>query len=150
MGTLGLGVVGCGTISKTYLKRLPGFDVLRLVAVADVRDGVAEKQAAEHGIPRWYDSTEALLADPDVDLVLNLTPPLMHAEVALAALRAGKHVYNEKPLAATLEQGRQLVAGFRRPPESSAAVEDHGDPGKPDAPGPQPVRRGGGLAEHGG
>ncbi len=103
-----VGVVGCGNISGIYLKnarRLAEFDI---VAVAD-RDGDrARTRAAEFDIPRAC-SAEELLADADIELVLNLTPPDAHAPIALAALDAGKSVYNEKPLAVEVADGRRIV-----------------------------------------
>ena len=101
-------ILGCGHVSDQYfagLRREP----LELVACADLDLNRAEQKAAEHSVPRAC-SPDELMADPDVDLVVNLTPPLAHADVSLTALRAGKHVWSEKPLAATLEQARELVA----------------------------------------
>jgi predicted dehydrogenase len=68
----------------------------------------AKAKAAEFQIPRVL-SFEQILADPQVDVVLNLTVPRAHAQVSLAALEAGKHVYSEKPLATSVEEGRRLV-----------------------------------------
>ena len=99
-------VLGCGHVSDLYFvgcRREP----LELVACADLDLNRAEQKAAEHRVPRACSPEELL---PDVDLVVNLTPPLAHADVSLAALRAGKHVWSEKPLAATLEQAREVVA----------------------------------------
>ena len=87
---LGVGLIGCGVISGAYLKAAPGFPVLNMVACADVRPEAAEAVAAEYGLRAL--SVEALLADPGVDVVLNLTTPAHHASVDLAALAAGKHV----------------------------------------------------------
>lgn len=103
-----VGVVGCGAISAQYLRtiaRLPG---LHLVAVADLDPGRAREAA-------WpYPGVEVLavpelLADPRVDVVLNLTVPAAHAEIALRAIAAGKHVYGEKPLAATTGDARRVL-----------------------------------------
>ena len=69
----------------------------------------AQRKAAEHGIPKAYASGMELIADPDIDLVLNLTTPQAHYEYNLAALKAGKHVYTEKPLAMTFAEGKELV-----------------------------------------
>src|SRR5699024_9202362 len=67
------------------------------------------KRAQELGIDHVYESVDALLADPEVDVVLNLTVPEVHVKYNLAALRAGKHVYTEKPLAATFAEGKQIM-----------------------------------------
>lgn len=105
---LGVGVVGCGNISSIYLENSAKFVNLEPVACADLVPERAEAQAEKHGVPKAC-SIEDLLADPAVDIVLNLTVPKAHAEVAGAALAAGKHVYNEKPLALEIEEARSLL-----------------------------------------
>lgn len=106
---LGVGMIGCGNISAQYLKNIPGLSSLRLVAVADLDSDRAREVAAAHEGVRALTVPE-LLADPEVDVVLNLTIPAAHAEVSLAAIAAGKHVYGEKPLTATVAEGRQVLA----------------------------------------
>ncbi len=103
-----VGVIGCGTISGIYLKTIKHLKILEAVACADLFLERAQERAAEFEVPRAC-SVEALLADPEVELVINLTIPAAHAEVALAALQAGKHVYNEKPLAISREDARRLL-----------------------------------------
>jgi predicted dehydrogenase len=103
-----VGVVGCGNISSAYLRIMPTFEALEVVACADMLEERARARAAEFNVPRAYGVAE-LLADPAVDLVVNLTTPQAHAEVGLAALEAGKHVYTEKPLAVSREDGRRMV-----------------------------------------
>lgn len=116
--SLRVGVVGCGVISRIYLANLgPGADPAGpraldpdtvVTAVADLDATRAADRAAEFGVRAL--SVPALLADPDVDLVLNLTIPAAHAEVSRAALEAGKHVYVEKPLALDTAAGESLLA----------------------------------------
>ena len=96
---LRVGVVGCGIIAARYVKDSVAFEHWRPVACADLDPGLTESFAAEHGLRP--SSVEALIADPELELVLNLTPPKAHAPVVRASLAAGKHVYTEKPLAAT-------------------------------------------------
>ena len=105
---LGVGVVGTGNISMTYMRNAALFPGVRLVACADASAKAATARAAEYGIRAV--PVDALLADPEVDLVLNLTIPAAHTDVSLAALTAGKHVFTEKPLATTAADGRRLVA----------------------------------------
>ena len=93
-----IGIVGCGNISGIYLKNLAQFENLEVVAVADIDAEKATAQAAAFGISR-AESVDELLAGDDVDLVVNLTVPAAHAEIALRVLQSGKSVYNEKPLA---------------------------------------------------
>ena len=92
------GIIGCGTISATYLKNARLFQAFDVVAVADTRLEAAQARAAEFGVPKAL-SVEALLDDPEVEIVVNLTPHRVHGQVGLRVLDAGKHVYNEKPLA---------------------------------------------------
>jgi predicted dehydrogenase len=104
-----VGIVGCGAISGIYCENLGAFDSTRLAACADLDEDKAHAQAEAFGIPRVL-STDALLRDPEVDLVLNLTVPAAHAEIALGAVQAGKHIYNEKPLTIDLREAEQLLA----------------------------------------
>lgn len=111
MKTIKIGMVGVGAISGIYLKNITGkFKEIELVAVCDLVKEKAEKAVEEYGIPKIYDTMEELFADDEIDLVLNLTRPYEHFDVTWAALKAGKNVYSEKPLGATLEEGEKLVA----------------------------------------
>ena len=103
-----VGVIGCGKISGIYLENGATFDDVEIVACADLVLERAEAQAQAYGVPRAC-SPEELLADEEVEIVLNLTVPVVHAEVSLAALEVGKHVYTEKPLAVSLEDGRRML-----------------------------------------
>jgi predicted dehydrogenase len=104
---LGVGLIGCGNVSRQYLPNGPRLDGLRYVACADVDAAAAERAAAEHDLEPC--TPDELLQRPDVDVVLNLTPPDWHAEVALKAIAAGKHVYTEKPLATSVERAREVL-----------------------------------------
>lgn len=105
-----VGMVGVGCISGIYLKNFKEtFKDVQLVAVCDLIRERAEKAQKEYNIPKIYDTMEELFADPEIDMVLNLTRPYQHYEVSKAALEAGKHVYSEKPLGADWEEGTALV-----------------------------------------
>jgi predicted dehydrogenase len=108
MTPVGVGLIGAGTISDTYLKNLTAFPDVGVRMIADLDLERAAAQAARHGVPRSGSSAE-LLADPDIEIVVNLTVPVAHVEVGLAALEAGKHVWAEKPLALDREGGRKLL-----------------------------------------
>ncbi len=109
-----VGVIGCGTISEIYLKNLTTrFDNVEVAAVADLVDERAAAKAAAHGIPRAC-TVEELLADPSVEVVLNLTVPSAHAEVSMAALAAGKHVHSEKPFAISMKDADRTLALARK------------------------------------
>lgn len=102
-----IGLIGCGNISGIYLKNCLAYENLNVVACADMDVARAEARGREYGVAAR--SVDALLADPDIQLVINLTPPLAHAEINLAALEAGKHVYTEKPLATTRAAGLKIL-----------------------------------------
>jgi predicted dehydrogenase len=104
-----VGIIGCGNISGIYFQAGKTFDILDVVGCADLLPDRAKAKAEEHGC-KAYASPEALLADPDIQIVMNLTIPNAHASVAFAALEAGKCVHNEKPLAITRDDGRKMLA----------------------------------------
>lgn len=110
---LRIGIVGTGNISGIYIQNLQAYPETEVVACADVDVVRARAVASHNGIPNAL-SPEDLIAHADVELVLNLTPPGGHAEVALAAAAAGKHVYNEKPLTVEFGDGRALMAEAQR------------------------------------
>jgi len=104
----GVAIVGCGNISNQYLKNLTRFPDVQVLFCADIDADRAKSQAAAYGVPA-SGSVQQALEHPDVRLVVNLTIPAAHAEVASAAIAAGKHVWNEKPLAPDVAAGRALL-----------------------------------------
>jgi predicted dehydrogenase len=109
MDPVRIGVIGCGAISPAYLNAAKVFPVLRVVACADANADAARARAAEFGVPRSC-SVDELLVDPAVEVVLNLTVPRAHVPVSLRAIDAGKHVYLEKPLGVSRDEGARLMA----------------------------------------
>jgi predicted dehydrogenase len=105
---LNVGIVGCGTISAAYLTTLARLPTARVVAAADLDRSRAESVARAHAGVRAL-SVDELMSDDSVELVLNLTVPAAHAEIALQAVGAGKSVYCEKPLAATTADARHVL-----------------------------------------
>jgi predicted dehydrogenase len=105
---LKIGVVGCGSVSMAYMRNAPLFRGVEITACADLNADAAANRAAQFGL-RAMD-VDSLMADRDIDLVLNLTVPASHFDISTQALSAGKHVFTEKPLAVTAKAGRQLVA----------------------------------------
>ncbi len=103
-----VGVIGCGAISGAYFSQCPKFEILEVAACADLLPERAQAKAAEYGIAKAC-SVDELLADPSIDIVINLTIPKAHFSVAMAAVQAGKSVWNEKPLTITRAEGRQLL-----------------------------------------
>lgn len=102
----GVGIIGCGNISGAYFKLIPTFRNLKLVACADINPAASKARSEEFGVPAQ--EIGDLLANPEVDVVVNLTIPEAHYPVSKQALEAGKHVYSEKPFVLSLEQGEDL------------------------------------------
>lgn len=107
MSTLKVGIIGCGSISRRYTKGIARFDSLQLVGCADLVQELADRLAADSGI-RAYSGIDELLADPEIDIVVNITPPVAHRAVTLQALEAGKHVYVEKPITVDVSEAIEL------------------------------------------
>lgn len=104
-----VGIIGCGNISGIYFQAGKTFDIIDIVACADLILERAEAKAKEFNIPKAC-TVQELLADPEIEIVINLTIPKAHAEICLAALEAGKNVHVEKPLAVTREDGQKILA----------------------------------------
>lgn len=113
MKKINIGLIGCGVISDIYLTNCSRFEHLNVIAVADLERGRAEQKAQEHGIP-YVLSVNELICHEEIDIVLNLTPPGGHYTLCLQALNAGKHVYVEKPLSASLQEGKELLATAKK------------------------------------
>lgn len=109
MKPVSVAMIGVGCISGIYLENITGvFQELSLLGVCDLVRGRAEAAQAKYRVPKRYETMHDAFADPEVDIVLNLTRPYEHFAVTRAALEAGKHVYSEKPLGASLEEGVKL------------------------------------------
>ena len=109
MTPLGLGIVGTGNIAGAYARDILTHPQVRLAAATDLDASRAEAFGAEHGCP-IHESLDDLLADPAVDIVVNLTVHHAHHEVTKRALEAGHHVYSEKPMALRSSEAHELVA----------------------------------------
>ncbi|HUU09272.1 MAG TPA: Gfo/Idh/MocA family oxidoreductase [Phycisphaerae bacterium] len=125
-----IGIIGCGNISETYLRMCSRFENLRVAACADLdMDRARAKAAAFPGVRAL--TVDELLADKQIRIVVNLTTPQAHASVALAALKAGKSVHNEKPLAILTRRGKaaqfacvlEPVAKGREPAVTAVEVQ---------------------------
>jgi predicted dehydrogenase len=102
-----VGIVGCGVISRHYAENAAAFDAFEIVACADLDQARAADLARRHDLAAT--SVDELVADPGIDVILNLTPPQAHAAVIGAAVAAGKHVYTEKPVASTVAQAAAVL-----------------------------------------
>ena len=109
MKTFNVGIIGIGDISDVYIKNLKKYKMVEIVACASRGLDKAQKKAGQFQIPKAYASGFDLIADPEIDIILNLTTPAAHFELNKAALLAGKHVYTEKPLAATFAEAKILI-----------------------------------------
>ncbi|CAM2151086.1 Gfo/Idh/MocA family oxidoreductase [Pararobbsia alpina] len=103
-----IGIIGCGNISDAYFKGAARSQLIKVKACADLRHEAAQAKAELYGVQAL--SVEALLADPEIEIVINLTVPAAHAPVCMQVLNAGKHVYLEKPLSAQLAAAREVIA----------------------------------------
>jgi len=102
-----IGIIGCGNISPIYLQAGRVFEIFDIKGCSDIIPERSAAKAAEFGCKQM--TNDEIFADPEIDIVLNLTPPLVHAEIAMGSLNAGKNTHGEKPLAVTREDGRRIV-----------------------------------------
>ena len=110
---MNIGVVGCGVISTAYIRGAERSQHISVKSVADIREEAAKAQASVMGV--GFASIDEMLADPSIEIVINLTVPNAHAEVSTRIIEAGKHVYSEKPLTISVREARDLLqlAGSR-------------------------------------
>lgn len=107
-GPVGVGFIGAGNISDQYLTNMVTFPDVKVLFIADIDLDRARSQAEKYGVP-GSGSVDDLLANPEVEIVVNLTIPAAHAEVDLKCIAAGKHVWSEKPYATTREDAREVA-----------------------------------------
>lgn len=106
-----VGIVGCGNIcKKAYVPGLRACSGIELAGCADIDTAKAKALAAEMQIPKAYESPEALIADDDIEIVVNLTIPAVHAPLNQKILAAGKHAYTEKPFAVTRAEAKAVLS----------------------------------------
>ena len=102
-----VGLIGCGHIAETYFRAHKYFNNFKIIKCADIRHDAAKKCASTYGIEAL--SVKELLNDREIEIILNLTIPKAHYEVAKKALLHNKHVYSEKPMAINLNHGKELL-----------------------------------------
>jgi predicted dehydrogenase len=105
-----VGIIGTGFIGPAHIEAIRRLGFVEVVALCDANLADAQQKARQLGVPHAYASVEALLAHPGLQVVHNCTPNHLHAEINRQILRAGKHVFSEKPLCMTVEEARELVA----------------------------------------
>jgi predicted dehydrogenase len=104
------GIIGCGNV--TELKSGPAFNKVehsRIAAVMRRNGSLAEDYARRHGVPKWYADADLLINDPEVNAVYIATPPDTHASYAIQAMKAGKPVYVEKPMARNYQECQEMI-----------------------------------------
>lgn len=109
---LKIGIIGCGNISRQYLQNMQNFDILEVKSLADIDMDKAYAMAAEHNLQAV--TVSELFSDPEIRIVVNLTIPAAHTEISLQAIEAGKHIYNEKPLALTRADARCILESAQK------------------------------------
>src|SRR5439155_1714813 len=108
MKKIGMGLVGPGFVGAHHIDAVRRLGFVDVVAVAASSEASARRKADALGVPKAYGSFEALIADPDIQVVHNTTPNYLHGPVIMAALAHGKHVISDKPLATTADEARRL------------------------------------------
>ncbi len=103
-----VGIIGCGAISPAYFNACKIFDILEVAACSDMDMEKAKARAAEFNVPKVC-SVKELLANPEIEIVVNLTVPKAHAEINIAALEAGKNAFCEKPFSVTRDEGKKVL-----------------------------------------
>lgn len=109
MDCMGVAIVGCGRISGLHALGYRGREDARIVAVCDARRGRAREKARAWDVDKVYADYQQLLSDPEIDLVELLVPHHLHAEMAVAACQAGKHVSVQKPMALTVAEADRMI-----------------------------------------
>lgn len=109
MDKIKVGIIGMGFIGVSHIDAIRRIGFLELAAVADVNYELAKRKAYEYGIPRCYESVDELLADSDIDAVHNCTPTNLHTAINEAAIKSGKHIFSEKPLAMNSRESQKLL-----------------------------------------
>lgn len=117
MGRIKVGIIGMGFIGVSHIEAIRRIGFLELVAVADANYELAKRKANEYYIPKCYSTVDELLADPDIQAVHNCTPNNLHLEVNEKIIKAGKHVFSEKPLARNSEESGKLMALLAENPD---------------------------------
>lgn len=122
MKKLKTAIIGLGYIGESHIEAVHRLGMCELYGVYDVNSEAAAQKAKYYGIPKCYASIDELLADPEVDVVHNCTPNRLHHEINCKILKAGKHLFSEKPLCSSYEEAKDLIALKKAHPELAAGV----------------------------
>jgi UDP-N-acetyl-2-amino-2-deoxyglucuronate dehydrogenase len=124
-GKLRFGIIGCGSIGPTHAAALSRINDAELIAVADLDAERAQSMATKFSVGRVYESDRELLSDPEIDIVSICTPSGMHADHAITAMQAGKHVIVEKPMDITLKAADRMIAAERKFGRKLTIISQH-------------------------
>src|SRR3954469_5472193 len=108
MKRIGMGLIGAGFVGPHHINAVRRLGFVDVLAIAEMDESLAKAKAEQLGIPRAYGSYDALLSDPDIQVVHNATPNFLHYPVNSAAIAKGKHMVSDKPLALTADEARKL------------------------------------------
>ncbi len=122
---LRFGIMGCGGVGPTHAGALLRIEEAQIVATADVIPQRAGDLAAKLNLTKIYDSDQAMLADPEIDVVCICTPSGMHADHSVRAMRAGKHVVVEKPMEIALDACDRMIAAARETGKKLTVISQH-------------------------
>lgn len=117
-----VGIIGMGYIGESHIEAVRRIGICQLAAIADTNYELASQKAEMYGIEKVYSSVDELLADKDIDVVHNCTPNFLHKEINEKIIRAGKHLFSEKPLTMNYEEAKQLLEIKKQFPGVEAAV----------------------------
>ena len=107
---MNIGIIGCGAISDQYMIGLnKNKEILKVVACADLDSNKSEVFSKKHKIDML--SVEEIFVNNDIDLIVNLTPPSSHFEISMKSLQNAKHVFSEKPVSLSIDEGKKYVYG---------------------------------------
>ena len=109
MPTIKIGIIGTGVIAQLHVKAYKKMSEAKVAAICDLNESVVHTKSKAWGVNKFYTDYNALLADPNIDAVEILTPQQTHKEIAVAALKAGKHVSVQKPMAVTMAEADEMV-----------------------------------------
>jgi len=113
-GRVNVGVIGCGWISEVHLTSLSQLPEANVVAVSDIVEEKARQTAIRFGVPKYYRDYKEMIEKEEIDIVDVLVPTSLHAKVVIDCLEMGKHVIVEKPIAASVEEGKQIIDVVKR------------------------------------
>ncbi|MEA4965163.1 MAG: Gfo/Idh/MocA family oxidoreductase [Oscillospiraceae bacterium] len=117
-----VGIIGMGFIGVSHIEAIRRIGSIELYAVADVNYELAQKKAAEYNIPKCYADMDELINDPEIQVVHNCTPNHLHLTINEKIIKAGKHVFSEKPLAKSAAESGRMVELLKRYPDTVAGV----------------------------